>query len=209
MSEPTMQEAFSRLAIAQAETQRELQRTQVEVQKAAQSVREVSLSQKEQNRARDQQIKELGIQIGGLGEKFGSFTEGMAFPSMRQILEQRFHADVIGTRMIGRNIDSNNGGHRMELDVIAYANRGLDEVYVVEVKSHLREDGLQRMIRNLKDFHKFFPGHQGKKVYGILAYVDAPKDVCRRALEAGLYLARIHDGLFEIEVPDDFQPWAF
>ena len=193
MNEPTMQEAFSRLAIAQEETQRELQ-------KAAESIREVSKSQK----ATDHQIKELGIQIGGLGEKFGSFTEGMAFPSMRQILEQRFHADVIGTRMIGRN-----NGNRMELDVIAYANRGLDEVYVVEVKSHLREDGLQRMIRNLKDFHKFFPGHQGKKVYGILAYVDAPEDVCRRALEAGLYLARIHDGLFEIEVPEGFQPWAF
>jgi hypothetical protein len=192
-----MQEAFSRLAIAQEETHRELQ-------KAAQSIAETSKLQKEQNQATDLQIKELGIQIGGLGEKFGSFTEGMAFPSMRQILEQRFHADVIGTRMIGRN-----NGHRMELDVIAYANRGLDEVYVVEVKSHLREDGLQRMIRNLKDFHKFFPGHQGKKVYGILAYVDAPEDVCRRAVESGLYLARIHDGLFEIEVPDDFQPWAF
>jgi hypothetical protein len=200
-----MQEAFSRLAISQEETQRELQRTRVEVQKAAQSVREASLSQK----ATDQQIKELGIQLGRLGEKFGSFTEGMAFPSMRQILEQRFHADVIGTRMIGRNIDPNNGGHRMELDVIAYANRGLDEVYVVEVKSHLREDGLQRMIRNLKDFHKFFPGHQGKKVYGILAYVDAPEDVCRRAVESGLYVARIHDGLFEIEVPEGFKPWAF
>jgi hypothetical protein len=193
MSDQSMQEAFSRLAIAHEETQRELQ-------KAAQSIAETSKSQK----ATDQQIKELGIQIGGLGEKFGSFTEGMAFPSMRQILEQRFHADVIGTRMIGRN-----NGHRLELDVIAYANRGLDEVYVVEVKSHLREDGLQRMIRNLKDFHKFFPGHQGKKVYGILAYVDAPEDVCRRAVEAGLYLARIHDGLFEIEVPESFQPRAF
>jgi len=197
MSDQSMQEAFSRLAIAQAETQKELH-------KAAQSIAETSRLQKEQNQARDQQIKELGIQIGGLGEKFGSFTEGMAFPSMRQILEQRFHADVIGTRMIGRN-----NGHRMELDVVAYANRGLDEVYVVEVKSHLREDGLQRMIRNLKDFHKFFPGHQGKKVYGILAYVDAPEDVCRRALESGLYLARIHDGLFEIEVPEGFKPWAF
>jgi hypothetical protein len=193
MSEPSMQEAFSRLAIAQEETQRELEKT-------VQSIREVS----EQQKTTDLQIKELGVQIGGLGEKFGSFTEGMAFPSMRQILEQRFHTDVIGTRMIGRN-----NGHRMELDVLAYANRGLDEVYVVEVKSHLREDGLQRMLRNLRDFHQFFPGHQGKKVYGILAYVDAPEEVCRRALESGLYLARIHDGLFEIEVPDGFQPRAF
>jgi hypothetical protein len=33
----------------------------------------------------DRQIKELGKQIGGLGSKFGSFTEGLALPSMEAI----------------------------------------------------------------------------------------------------------------------------
>ena len=31
----------------------------------------------------DKQLKELGVQIGGLGKKFGSFTEGMAYPSLQ------------------------------------------------------------------------------------------------------------------------------
>ena len=31
------------------------------------------------------QLKELGKQIGGLGSKFGSFTEGLALPSMEAI----------------------------------------------------------------------------------------------------------------------------
>ena len=48
-----------------------------------------------------------------------------------------------------------------------------------------------------------------KKVYGILAVVDAPESLSHRVLEAGLYLARIHDGQFEIQVPGDFQPRPF
>ncbi len=35
----------------------------------------------------DRQIRELGKQIGGLGNKFGSFTEGLALPSMQKILQ--------------------------------------------------------------------------------------------------------------------------
>jgi len=47
---------------------------------------ELSTAQKET----DRQLKELGKQIGGLGAKFGSFTEGLALPSMEKILRQRF-----------------------------------------------------------------------------------------------------------------------
>jgi hypothetical protein len=42
----------------------------------------------------DRQINELGKQIGGLGEKFGSFTEGLALPSMENILRTRFGMEV-------------------------------------------------------------------------------------------------------------------
>ncbi|MFM7613552.1 MAG: hypothetical protein ACKO4R_04835, partial [Synechococcales cyanobacterium] len=38
---------------------------------------------------------ELGKQIGGLGAKFGSFTEGLALPSMETILHQQFGMEII------------------------------------------------------------------------------------------------------------------
>src|SRR3954447_2525192 len=41
-------------------------------------------------RATDKQIAELRKELGGLGAKFGGFTEGMAFPSMQKILQERF-----------------------------------------------------------------------------------------------------------------------
>jgi hypothetical protein len=152
----------------------------------------------------DRFIKELGKQIGGLGEKFGGFTEGMAYSSMQKLLRERFGMSVISPR-----VSSRKNSRTMEIDVLAYSNSNLNEVYVVEVKSHLREDGLQQMLRILHEFHDFFPGHEGKKVYGILAAVDIPDDVRDRVLREGIYLARIHDDLFEIQVPEGFQPRAF
>jgi hypothetical protein len=52
---------------------------------------ELATAQKET----DRQLKELGKQIGGLGAKFGSFTEGLALPSMETILGQQFGMEVI------------------------------------------------------------------------------------------------------------------
>jgi hypothetical protein len=58
-----------------------------------------------------------GKQIGGLGAKFGSFTEGLALPSMETILQQRFGMTVVMPRVRAKR----NGEH-LEIDVLAYAN---------------------------------------------------------------------------------------
>jgi len=150
------------------------------------------------------QTRELGKQIGGLGEKFGGFTEGMALPSMSKILKERFRATFVAPRARAWK-----NGQAMEVDVLAYSNSGTNEVYVVEVKSHLREDGLQQMLKILQEFRSFFPEHRDKKLYGILAAVDAPPDLQQKVLREGIYLARIHDGVFEVQVPEDFQARAF
>jgi len=151
-----------------------------------------------------QMIRELGKQIGGLGQKFGGFTEGMAFPSMTKILQQRFNMDVIATRVTSRK-----NGRTMEIDVLAYSNSKVNEVYAVEVKSHLREEGVEQMLQILREFHDFFAGHEGKKIYGILAAVDIPDDIRQRVLREGIYLACIHDDNFELQIPEGFHPRAF
>lgn len=149
-------------------------------------------------------IRELRKELGGLGAKFGGFTEGMAYPSMKKILKKRF-----GMSVVAPNVSATKNGRTMEVDVLAFSNADVNEVYIVEVKSHLREDGIQQMLRILREFHDFFPGHADKKIYGILAAVDIPEDLEKRVLKEGIYLARIHDDTFEITVPDSFQPRAF
>ncbi len=70
----------------------------------------------------DRQLKELGKQIGGLGEKFGSFTEGLALPSMSKILSERF-----GMEVISPSVRVSKQGEHMEIDVLAFANAGINE----------------------------------------------------------------------------------
>jgi hypothetical protein len=173
--------------------QRQFQETDRQVQETSKTVKETG-----------QQIRELKRQLGGLGEKFGGFTEGMALPSMRKLLQQRFHMDVITVRALSRK-----NGSSMELDVLAHSKSKVNEVYIVEVKSHLRQEGIDQIKKTLREFHNYFPGHAGKKVYGILAVVDINDELRAKVLQEGIYLALIHDDEFELQVPDGFQPRAF
>ena len=187
LAEPARREAESK-----AEADRQLREEREEM-------RRLRISQKET----DAQIAELGRQIEGLG-KFSSFTEGMAFPSMERVLRDRFRMESVALRQKKRK-----HGKTMEMDVFAYSNFRSNEAFVVEVRSHLKEEGYERLLQVLRDFPTFFPEHADKRLFGILACVDAPEHLERRVLRSGIYLAKIHDETFRIEVPDDFVPKSY
>ncbi|MEM7585717.1 MAG: hypothetical protein AAF560_20170 [Acidobacteriota bacterium] len=84
MTDQELRDIVARLAETQAKTSREVRATERFL--------------RENGRATDRYLKELGKQLGGLGDKFGSFTEGMALPSMTRLLEKRFGLDNIAPR---------------------------------------------------------------------------------------------------------------
>ena len=184
----------------QKETDRQLKETAQQQKETDQQLKETSQQLKETSR----QLKELGKQIGGLGAKFGSFTEGLALPSMETILRQQ-----LGMEVISPSVRVSKGGQHMEIDVLAYANGPLNTVYVVEVKSHVREESIGQLKDILQRFRTFFPEHQDKQLYGILAAVDLGNELRKKILREGLYVARIHDEVFELDVPNDFQPQTY
>ncbi|MBJ7899904.1 MAG: DUF3782 domain-containing protein [Cyanobacteria bacterium RI_101] len=157
-----------------------------------------------QIKATDRQIKELGKQIGGLGKKFGSFTEGLALPSMETLLRERF-----GMEIISPSVRASKNGQHLEIDVLAYANGDINTAYIVEVKSHVREEAIDQLKTILERFRYFFPEHQNKTLYGILAGVDLSAELREKILQAGFYVARIQDSVFELDTPTVFQPQAF
>ena len=159
---------------------------------------------KELGKQTDRQLKELGKQIGGLGSKFGSFTEGLALPSMETILRQRF-----GMEVVSPIVRVSKEGQHIEIDVLAYTNGNLNTAYIVEVKSHAREDSITQLKSILQRFRIFFPEHKDKQLYGILAAVDMSSDLRQKTLEAGFYVARIHDEVFELDTPENFQPQGY
>ncbi|MCZ8358759.1 MAG: DUF3782 domain-containing protein, partial [Microcystis sp. LE19-388.1G] len=175
---------------AQKETDKQLKETDL-------LLKEVSQQQKKT----DKQLKELGQQIGGLGAKFGSFTEGLALPSMEKILRQRF-----GMEVVSPSVRVSKDGKHLEIDVLAYTNGQLNTAYIVEVKSHAREESISQLKSILQRFRNFFPEHKDKKLYGILAAVHLSSELREKILQEGLYVARIHDQVFELDIPDNFQP---
>jgi hypothetical protein len=170
-------------------------------------LKEVSQQQKEnaqQQKKTDKQLKELGQQIGGLGAKFGSFTEGLALPSMETILRQRF-----GMEVVSPSVRVSKEGQHLEIDVLAYTNGQLNTAYIVEVKSHAKEESITQLKSILQRFRSFFSEHKDKKLYGILAAVDLSPGLREKILQEGFYVARIHDQVFELDIPDNFQPQIY
>jgi hypothetical protein len=190
----------SELTAAQKETDLQLKETDLQL-------KEVSRQQKEnaqQQKATDRQLKELGKQIGGLGAKFGSFTEGLALPSMEKILRQRF-----GMKVVSPSVRASEDGKHIEIDVLAYTNGNLNTAYIVEVKSHAKEESITQLKSILQRFRTFFPEHKDKQLYGILAAVDMSAELREKTLQEGFYVARIHDQVFELDTPENFQPQSY
>jgi hypothetical protein len=178
--------------------------TDLQLKEVSQAQKETDRQLKELGKQTDRQLKELGKQIGGLGAKFGSFTEGLALPSMETILRQRF-----GMEVISPSVRASKEGQHIEIDVLAYANGNLNTAYIVEVKSHAREDSIIQLKSILQRFRTFFPEHQEKQLYGILAAVDMSPELRQKTLQEGFYVARIHDQVFELDTPENFQPQSY
>ena len=161
---------------------------------------------KESHAKTTQQIEELGRHIGGLHNKFGSYVEALAFPSIEKVLSHKFGTDSFSTRCKRRN----KQGGLMEVDAIAYSHSEANQVFMIEIKSLLKQDGLEQTLNNLQRFKQFFPEHKGRDLFGVLAYTDIkPFGFEQKVLEHGIYLAHVSDNLFELQISDTFQARAF
>jgi hypothetical protein len=154
--------AQAELTAAQKETDKQLKEVSQQQKETDRQLKETDRQQKEnaqQQKKTDKQLKELGQQIGGLGAKFGSFTEGLALPSMEKILRQRF-----GMEVVSPSVRVSKDGQHLEIDVLAYTNGELNTAYIVEVKSHAREESITQLKSILQRFRSFFSEHKDKKL---------------------------------------------
>ncbi len=152
-------------------------------------------TQEETNR----QLRELGKQIGGLGNKFGSFTEGLALPSVQRLLFERFGVEDFMPRRRKRV-----GSETIELDALGLVNGTRNEAYIVEIKSHLRSESVQQMTTILQKFRTIFPEYASMKLFGIIAAADASAEALKEAQEAGFYALTFEDDLMQFHDENGF-----
>jgi RecB family endonuclease NucS len=211
MTEQNVWKALERLAKSQEETDRQLKQTD---QQLKERLKETDLQLKQTDRQlkesiteTDRQIRQVNKQIGEIGNKFGRFTEGMAEPSMRKLLEQ-FGMTAIHPRAL---FHSEDRSRTLEVDVLGYDSNDLrEEVYIVEVKSLLTPDSISQALKTIADFRELGPvALRHRPIYGVIAAVDIPKDVDRAVTSRGLYLARISDDTFQLLTPRGFKPKLF
>ncbi|RYF50561.1 MAG: DUF3782 domain-containing protein [Cytophagaceae bacterium] len=158
----------------------------------------------EQQRNNEREISRVTKIVGDIGNKFGSFTEGMAFPSMEKVLRKQFGMTTITT-----NYKTEYGPDTLEIDVLGMANGEVNTVVLVEVKSHLKDRDIDQLLKSLDRFRRFHPEYAHKKLFGILACVQGAKEVRDKAMASGLYVASIHDEVFELKTPAYFVPRDF
>ncbi|NOQ35318.1 MAG: DUF3782 domain-containing protein [Methylococcaceae bacterium] len=211
MTDDELKNLVASLAISQKETSSQISELRASQKETGFHIKELRTSQeetdkqlKESDRKVTRQLKELGKQIGGLGRKFGSFTEGLALPSMQRILQEQFKMEIISP-----SVRVHKAGKDIEIDVLAYANSSVNEVYIVEVKSHLREEAITQLQDIMLNFRQFFPEHKDKKVFGILAAVDMSTELKERVRSLGFYTAKIKEDIFSLDVPKQFVAKAY
>jgi hypothetical protein len=152
----------------------------------------------------DRQLRELGKQIGGLGNTFGSFTEGLSLPSVRQLLFDRFGVDTFMP-----SVQKRSGGQTIELDALGLVNGSRNEAFIVEIKSHLRPDGVEQLLAMMQKFRSIFPEYADKKLFGILTAASASSDALHLAMQAGFYVLTFEDDLMRFHDENGFVAKAY
>lgn len=150
------------------------------------------------------EIELLARQVNNLTRQLGGFTEGIAFPSIRKILMEHLHLDHISQRVLIRQNE-----RYMQVDLLAFSRSNAKVVYVVEIKNRLTNSDIEDTVKKLAQFYHFFPEHQDKILYGIIAAMDVTEEMKEKVIAAGIYLAYLREESFRLEIPDGFQPKPF
>ena len=174
-----------------AETDRKIEKTRLQVEKTSKKVAELAESEKRRDK-----------RIGDLGNKFGSYTEELALPSIRRILNVNFKADFRTVTVKGQDNTED-----LQLDAWGVARNGVKAVYLVEIKSKFEEKHFKQLRRQVARFRNLLPGYADYRVYQAVAAVKVNETVRNMIFERGIYLIDVSGGVFMLaNRPDGFVP---
>ena len=159
----------------------------------------------EEPRRANGMLEQLRRQMALLDEKLGPLISDSTLSSILEVLRWRFGVEYVspGVRIF------RNGGS-IELDLFACSD-STGRIFIGQVTERPRAESLERLRAILKQARELLPEHREKTLYGFLVVIgEMPSQELReQVLAEGIYLARIHDGQFEIQVPESFEPRAY
>jgi hypothetical protein len=136
---------------------------------------------------------------GRFDSRWGSFVESLVEGDLVPLLRTR----GIEVDTTSRRYKKSRNGEHMEIDILAMNGR---EAVVVEVKTTLRPEAVNRFVEKLRVFRDWFPDHRGRTIYGAMAYLESSEGVDRYAERQGLFLIRATGSSASIVNAPDFRP---
>ena len=196
MSHKRTQEAQERMQERMQEAQERTQEAQERAEKEMQEIRE-TLKKQAQN---------LDKADGNFNNKWGRFMEDLVKGDLINLLNNR-KIDVI--RILSRvpyyRPDKTQDG---EVDLIALNGK---ELVVVEIKTFLTIQDVNKFIKILNSFKKLFPEYTQKTIYGAVAFLDQ-NDADDYAKSKGLFVIKAPGGEAKVSTitnSEDFNPKEF
>ena len=168
------------------------------IKENAKEMREFRKSQKETERVLKESKKALDIQIGSLTNLFGDFTLGMVSPKIREKFSDK------GLTFLKTNLNTEVNDEindiAFEIDIFLENSK---KAMLVEVKTKLTKDRINKHIKRLEKMRKYADIHGDKRIFlGALAGFTMTGEVRKIALNQGFYLIEPDGENFNITSPN-------
>ena len=203
-----LQQIIKDLAITMQEVIQEQKKTEKAQQKTEEAQQKTEEGLKRLEASIEKQSKNLDKASGDFTRKWGAFMEKLVKGQLVEMLQKR---DIpVNSVMKSLEImDKKSKDTLAEFDLLAING---DEMVVVEVKTTLSHEKLDKFLRKLTKYKHRIPVEKRTKIYGAVAYLDHDEESKQEAIEAGLFVieAPRTDGDFaKIVNEEGFEPKAF
>ncbi|MHB1679474.1 MAG: hypothetical protein ACYCTB_03055 [bacterium] len=118
---------------------------------------------KEENR---EEHRKLNQEFGRLSNKMGTIVEDIIYPAARPLISRYFNVKIEDIDIYANISKKTENGEREEFDIIAVI---YDKVFLIEVKSTMRDSYINDFKEKTERFFKFFPEYQNKQLVPVMA----------------------------------------
>ena len=187
-----LEDALIRLAEAQVETQRELLDFKNEMSEFKNEMRLDFEKYREENNLAFEKYREenraeqrkLNQRLGEISDKMGTIVDDIIYPAARPFISRYFNVEIDDVD-ISSNIDrKNRNKEREEFDIIASTD---DNVFLIEVKSTMRDMYIAKFKDKIKRFPDFFPEYASKTLIPVIASLSMKPNTVNQLTRNKIY----------------------
>ena len=160
-------------------------------------VKEAAENQKETDRILKERATKLDSHIGSLTNLFGDFTVGMIVPKIRE----KFMELGLVFLKSSPNVEVTDNTNKIAFEIDILLENG-DKAMLIEVKTKLTEERINKHIQRLGKMRKYADIHGDKRAFlGAVAGFAITEEVRDIALNQGFYLIEPDGENFNIISP--------